>query len=259
MVSTQLRILRVFGLTSAEVTAILRQAQADGCTGLRLLERDGEFAVCVQASAPTQAMADEHCDKWAQKLAARFGDALYATGETSLAQAALDALLKKRRLLVATDETTGRLVGALLRPLKHSEAAFDFGTQTYADPVSARKIITPPGLLNRFPGDVVQAAAGRAQLALSVGQADYAVCYMPATVGQAPFVLLCDRRGAVACAVSPELTDAAIGNNLLDLVRRRALGLKNTAGTIQFRPGHEHPLLLVSRAGQPKPGDTSRF
>ena len=259
MVSTQLRILRVFGLTSAEVTAILRQAQADGCTGLRLLERDGEFAVCVQASAPTQAMADEHCDKWAQKLAARFGDALYATGETSLAQAALDALLKKRRLLVATDETTGRLVGALLRPLKHSEAAFDFGTQTYADPVSVRKIITPPGLLNRFPGDVVQAAAGRAQLALSVGQADYAVCYMPATVGQAPFVLLCDRRGAVACAVSPELTDAAIGNNLLDLVRRRALGLKNTAGTIQFRPGHEHPLLLVSRAGQPKPGDTSRF
>ena len=42
MVCTQLRILRVFGLTSAEVTAILRQAQADGCTGLRLLERDGE-------------------------------------------------------------------------------------------------------------------------------------------------------------------------------------------------------------------------
>ena len=57
MVCTQLRILRVFGLTSAEVTAILRQAQADGCTGLRLLERDGEFAVCVQASAPTQATA----------------------------------------------------------------------------------------------------------------------------------------------------------------------------------------------------------
>ena len=115
MVSTQLRILRVFGLTSAEVTAILRQAQADGCTGLRLLERDGEFAVCVQASAPTQAMADAHCDKWAQKLAARFGDAVYATGETSLAQATLDALLQKRRLLVATDETTGRLLVDILQ------------------------------------------------------------------------------------------------------------------------------------------------
>ncbi|HJD21988.1 MAG TPA: SpoIID/LytB domain-containing protein [Candidatus Gemmiger faecigallinarum] len=259
MVSTQLRILRVFGLTSAEVTAILRQAQADGCTGLRLLERDGEFAVCVQASAPTQAMADEHCDKWAQKLAARFGDAVYGTGETSLAQATLDALLKRRRMLVAVDETTGRMLGALLRPLEHSEAAFDFGTQTYADPVNARKIITPPSLLNKFPGDVVQAAAGRAQLAMAVGQADCAAVYMPATVGQAPFVLVCDHRGAAACALGPDLTDAAIANNILDLVRRRTLGLKFTPGTIQFRPGHERPLLLVSQAGQSKPGDTARF
>ena len=258
MVSTQLRILRVFGLTSAEVTAILRQAQADGCTGLRLLERDGEFAVCVQASAPTQAMADAHCDKWAQKLAARFGDAVYATGETSLAQATLDALLQKRRLLVATDETTGRLLGDLLRPLEHGEAVFDFGTHSYADPIVSRDIVTPPQLLKKFPGDVVQAAAGRAQQAMDVGEADIAAVYMPATVGQAPFVLICDRKGAVACALRPDLTDAAIANNILDLVRRRTLGLKFTSGTIQFHPGHEHPLLLVSRAGQTR-GDTTRF
>ena len=259
MVSTQLRILRVFGLTSAEVTAILRAAQDDGCPGLRLLERDGEFAVCVQASAPTQAMADEHCDKWAQKLRARFGDAFYGMGEVSLAQATLDALVKKRRLIVAADETTGRLLGALLQPLDHSEAVFDFGTQTYANAANARKIITPPALLKKFPGDVMQAAAGRAQLAMQVGQADYAAVYMPATVGQAPFVLLCDKRGAVACAVSPEMSDAAIGNNILDLARRRALGLKFSQGTIQFRPGHDRPLLLVSQAGQQKPGDTTRF
>lgn len=198
MVSTQLRILRVFGLTSAEVTSILRAAQDDGCPGLRLLERDGEFAVCVQASAPTQAMADEHCDKWAQKLRARFGDAFYGMGEISLAQAALDALVKKRRLIVAADETTGRLLGNLLQPLDHSEAVFDFGTQTYANAAAARRITTPQALMKKFPGDVLQAAAGRAQAALQVGQADYAAMYMPATVGQAPFVLLCDKRGAVA-------------------------------------------------------------
>lgn len=259
MVSTQLRILRVFGLTSAEVTSILRAAQDDGCPGLRLLERDGEFAVCVQASAPTQAMADEHCDKWAQKLRARFGDAFYGMGEISLAQAALDALVKKRRLIVAADETTGRLLGNLLQPLDHSEAVFDFGTQTYANAAAARRITTPQALMKKFPGDVLQAAAGRAQAALQVGQADYAAMYMPATVGQAPFVLLCDKRGAVACAVTPEMSDAAIGNNILDLARRRALGLKFSQGTIQFRPGHERPLLLVSQAGQQKPGDTTRF
>ena len=85
MLSSQMRILRVFGLPAAEVRAALRAVQAEGCPGLRLLERDGEFAVCVQVSAPSQAMADEYCEKWTQKLRARLGDAVYADGETSLA------------------------------------------------------------------------------------------------------------------------------------------------------------------------------
>ena len=137
----------------------------------------------MQASAPTQAMADAHCDKWMQKLAARFGDSVYGTGETSLAQATLDALLQKRRLLVAADEPTGRILGDLLRPLEHGEAAFDFGTATYADPMASREIVTPPALLKKFPGDVVQAAAGRAQSAMDVGEADIAAVYMPAYGG----------------------------------------------------------------------------
>ena len=48
MVNTQLKILRVFGPTGAEVSSVLRQIRDDGCPGLRLLERDGEFAICVQ-------------------------------------------------------------------------------------------------------------------------------------------------------------------------------------------------------------------
>ena len=140
MVNTELRILRVFGPTAAEVSAVLRQARADGCPGLRLLERDGEFAVCVQVSAPNRAMAEQYCEKWVQRLRAKFGDDVFATGETSLAQATLDTLLEKRKLLVAADETTGRLVGALLQPLPHSEAVFDFGTESYADPEKQKQI-----------------------------------------------------------------------------------------------------------------------
>ena len=113
MLASQMSILRVFGLPAADVTAAVRGLEAEGCPGLRLLERDGEYAVCVQVSAPTQAMADEYCEKWTQKLRARLGDAVYGTGENSLAQVTLDALLQKRRLLVAADEVTGRLVGAL--------------------------------------------------------------------------------------------------------------------------------------------------
>src|SRR5699024_10717415 len=258
MVNTQLKILRVFGPTAAEVSAVLRQVRDDGCPGLRLLERDGEFAVCVQVSAPTRAMAEQYCDKWVQKLKSKFGDDVFATGETSLAQAALDLLLRKRKLLVAADETTGRLVGGLLQPLAHSEAAFDFGTESYANARAQRQIQVPPQLLRKFPGDVVQAAAGRAASALQVTGADYAAVYMPATVGQCPFVLVCDRSGAAACALPPELSDAAIGNQILDLLRRRLQGLQLTDSCITFRPGREHPMLLVSEAGRQR-GNTVRF
>ena len=53
-----MRILRVFGLSKAEMNSIIENAQAEGSPSLRLQERDGEYLVCVQASAPTQAMAD---------------------------------------------------------------------------------------------------------------------------------------------------------------------------------------------------------
>ena len=132
MVNTQLKILRVFGPTGAEVSSVLRGIRDDGCPGLRLLERDGEFAICVQVSAPNRAMAEQYCDKWAARLRAKFGDDVFAEGETSLAQATLDALLEKRKLLVAVDEPTGRLLGSLLQPLPHSEAVFDFGTESSA-------------------------------------------------------------------------------------------------------------------------------
>ena len=258
MVNTELRILRVFGPTAAEVSAVLRQARADGCPGLRLLARDGEFAVCVQVSAPNRAMAEQYCEKWVQRLRGKFGDDVFATGETSLAQATLDTLLEKRKLLVAADETTGRLVGALLQPLPHSEAVFDFGTESYADPKKQKQIVVPPQLLKKFPGDVVQAAAGRALAAMQAAGADFAAVYMPATVGQCPFVLICDNHGAAACALPPDLNDATIGNQILDLLRRRVLGLRLTDSCIIFRPGRERPLLIVSEAGRER-GNTVRF
>ena len=237
---------------------MLRGIRDDGCPGLRLLERDGEFAICVQVSAPNRAMAEQYCDKWAARLRAKFGDDVFAEGETSLAQATLDALLEKRKLLVAVDEPTGRLLGSLLQPLPHSEAVFDFGTESYADPQKSRRITVPEQLLRRFPGDIVQAAAGRALAALQVTGADYAAAYMPASVGQCPFVLVCDRRGAVACALPPDMNDTFIGNQILDLLRRRLFGLQLTDSCITFRPGHDRPLLVVSEAARSR-GNTVRF
>lgn len=255
---TQLQILRVFGPSAAEVSAVLRGARDDGCPGLRLLERDGEFAICVQVSAPNRAMAEQYCEKWIARLEKQFGDDIYAGGEVSLAQTTLDLLLDKRRLIVAVDETSGRLLGGRLQPLPHSEAVFDFGTESYADAGIARQIAAPSALEKRFPGDVVQLVAGRALAALAAAGADYAVAYMPATVGQCPFVLVADKRGVAACAINPELTDAAIGNQMLDLLRRRLLGLRLTASSIAFKPGQDRPLLIVSEQGRSR-GNTTRF
>ncbi|HBE75847.1 MAG TPA: hypothetical protein DDW15_08095, partial [Subdoligranulum sp.] len=108
------------------------------------------------------------------------------------------------------------------------------------------------------PGDIVQAAAGRALAALQVTGADYAAAYMPASVGQCPFVLVCDRRGAVACALPPDMNDTFIGNQILDLLRRRLFGLQLTDSCITFRPGHDRPLLVVSEAARSR-GNTVRF
>ncbi len=130
--------------------------------------------------------------------------------------------------------------------------------RSYADPQKSRRITVPEQLLRRFPGDIVQAAAGRALAALQVTGADYAAAYMPASVGQCPFVLVCDRRGAVACALPPDMNDTFIGNQILDLLRRRLFGLQLTDSCITFRPGHDRPLLVVSEAARSR-GNTVRF
>ena len=253
MLQIQMRILRVFGLSKAEMNSIIENAQAEGSPSLRLQERDGEYLVCVQASAPTQAMADEYCEKWVQKLRTRFGDACYGFEDTTLAQAALDALLKSAACLLRRTKPPAACWATPCAPAAQ-RSSVRFGNQTYLNPANARRIAAPEALLKKFPGDMVQAAAGRAQSALLLANADYAAVYMPATVGQAPFVLLCSRIGAAACALSPEISDMAIANHILDLARRRALGMHLGPSAITFKPGRERPLLLVSGEGQPRPG-----
>ena len=63
MVNTELRILRVFGPTAAEVSAVLRQARADGCPGLRLLEQGGlQKQVAAGITGNAQLRQDQQLD-----------------------------------------------------------------------------------------------------------------------------------------------------------------------------------------------------
>lgn len=252
MLQIQMRILRVFGPSREEMAAIVKTARAEGCPSLRVQVRDGEYTVCIQASAPTQTLADEYCEWWVQKLSARFGDTCYGFEDTSLAQASLDALLTRRRLLVAADEVTGEILGGALRGLEHSEAVFDFGNQTYRSTANSRRIVHSDTIARKYPGDPVQNAAGLAQSALSATSADYAAVYCSAGEEQDAFVLLCSRIGAAACAVEAEASDGEIANHILDLARRRALGMHLRPAAVTFRPGRDHPPVVLS--SDPRPG-----
>ena len=147
MLQIQMRILRVFGLSKAEMNSIIENAQAEGSPSLRLQERDGEYLVCVQASAPTQAMADEYCEKWVQKLRTRFGDACYGFEDTTLAQAALDALLKKREVLrpwPTTDEHVPALPLRTLPPHRTLRARFESWDQVPERALDGVEYLTLP-------------------------------------------------------------------------------------------------------------------
>ena len=85
------RFLRLFGASAAELTPLLKAAAAQGCPGLRLLQKDGECVICI--SAPGQDnRAVLLTDRWADQIREKLGPEFYGEGPTSLAAATADAL-----------------------------------------------------------------------------------------------------------------------------------------------------------------------
>ena len=81
--TTHGRTLRLFGVSTARASAVLRQAAAEGCPGLRLMGRNGELAVRLAASGPDAASV---CEGWEKKLQERFGAAVFSTDATDRAE-----------------------------------------------------------------------------------------------------------------------------------------------------------------------------
>ena len=63
----RVHILRLFGMEQAALVRILREAAAQGCPGLRLLEQGGEQAVCVRARSQSPEDLDLAA-QWADEL-----------------------------------------------------------------------------------------------------------------------------------------------------------------------------------------------
>ena len=237
---THVQVLRLFGPELHEVTPVLRRAAAEGCPGLRLGQRDGEYAVCIQAHADTQQQAREICSQWQQQLSTSFGPALFGLDTVDLAQAAASALAGARKLLVAADPAAGQLLEQQLGPVDLGRAVFDFGAQSYADPKQAPRMQELPAWAKKT-GNAVTRAAGRAQQTLRITQADYAAALVPASQDHPTVVLLCGAARGWMRVLPQDASAGLAANWLLDMARRAADLLPMPASVQTFRMGKALP------------------
>ncbi len=230
----RVHILRLFGMEQAALVRILREAAAQGCPGLRLLEQGGEQAVCVRARSQSPEDLDLAA-QWADELEKLLSAAFFGRDGLGLPQAAAQTMAQKEFLVVAVDEATGKLLGPVLASLPEGKAVYDFGSHSWGDAKKAARIAA------RAKGTGAESAARMGLEALRVSGADCALMAVPEQ-GENP---------AFALAVTPKIAwvrllakdDPAARNWLLDMARRMAAGLPPLPGTLHFTPGKTAPAL----------------
>ena len=253
-------VLRLFGPQLDQVTQVLRTAAGQGCPGLNLLMKNGEYAVCVTARADSAQGAAALCRRWQDYFESRFGDAVFCVGEESLASVAVKALAGSGRLFVAADEVTGKLLDRALSGCEAAGSVYDFGAQSYAHPKRGARVVPNKHLLKKYPGCPVQPAATRAHAALRVSGADWAAAYCPADGQHPAFVLTCnDKYAWVRPLPADGDEDALAAGWLLDMLRRMAQGKDMDSFVERFRLGGPAPKLelpaqaLAGLAASPAP------
>ena len=230
----RVHILRLFGMEQAALVRILREAAAQGCPGLRLLEQGGEQAVCVRARSQSPEDLDLAA-QWADELEKLLSAACFGRDGLGLPQAAAQTMAQKEFRVVAVDEATGKLLGPVLASLPEGKAVYDFGSHSWGDAKKAARIAA------RAKGTGAESAARMGLEALRVSGADCALMAVPEQ-GENP---------AFALAVTPKIAwvrllakdDPAARNWLLDRARRLAAGLPPLPGTLHFTPGKTAPAL----------------
>ena len=234
-------VLRLFGPQLDQVTQVLRTAASQGCPGLNLLMKNGEYAVCVTARGGNAASV---CRRWQDYFESRFGDAVFCVGETSLANVAVEALAKSGRLFVAADAATGKLLDAALAGCDAAGSVYDFGAQSYAHPKRGGRVAPNKRLLKKYPHCPVQPAATRAHAALRVSGADWAAAYCPAGDQHPAFVLTCNDKYAWVRPLPAGGDEQALAAGwLLDMLRRMAQGREMDPFVERFKLGGPAPKL----------------
>lgn len=214
-------ILRLFGAPAASVEAAVHSFPPQWRAAAQWKCRGAETLVALEARSPSG------LKKAAQALRERFSADCYAAGETTLAEAVVEALERHDRLLVCSDAAAGALLEARLETIPGAEKVFDFGALSYAHPKTAGRIgKLAQAQLPRGTEDPVRQALARAQAARRVVGADLAAgCAERETDC---VLILSSKKGCWLRTVPREERPALW---LLDLIRRAACGLPQAEGT----------------------------
>lgn len=231
---SQLRILRMFdqdaealGKKLCELTERSRDLH------FQLAQRYGELAVCIRTRGERAAQLCAEAD---QALRQFCGAKIFGTGATGLPQAAVASLHLNEHLMVAADQATGQLLSTALEQVDGSRRVFDFGTQSYAHPDSARRLSEVPQWLQNVwePAPRMEVCCRQA---LKLSGADYALALVPAQDDQCAWAMLCSSRYCWMQPIAPDAPQAYAVNWLLELVRRVSAGLEMPRSAGIFRPG----------------------
>ena len=149
------RFLRLFGASAAELTPLLKAAAAQGCPGLRLLQKDGECVICI--SAPGQDnRAVLLTDRWADQIREKLGPEFVNV---------LNEMLVFDAVICNTDRHFGNFgvlvdnrTNAITSPaplFDHGNSLFNFaGTDAWADSTALEEYIETlyPSVYDDFLG-----------------------------------------------------------------------------------------------------------
>lgn len=235
-------MLRLFGVPGSAVETAVNRFPKQWNADAQWKSRGAETLVAVEAKNASALKKAE------QALRDAFSADLYGAGETTLAEAVVNALEQHDRLLICSDAAAGTLLEARLETIPGAEKVYDFGALSYAHPkTSARLEQQARAHLPKEVTDPVRIALARAQAGRRVVGADLSAgCAERET--DCVLILSC-KKGCwlrtVPLADKPALW-------LLDMIRRAACDLPQAEGT-GFLPARKAAKTPQPEAAPPAP------
>lgn len=170
------RVLKVTGVGESaleEVLADLFERQSNPT--IAPLAKVTEVHLRLTAKAGSSAEANAMLDRLEEQVRGRLGQAVYGTGEETLADAVAKLLLQAGKTLAVAESCTGGLLSHLLTSVPGSSAYFLQGLITYSNQAKTDLLGIKPSLLREYGAVSEETARAMAEHVRHRAQSDYSL------------------------------------------------------------------------------------